>query len=845
MKISGPTKALKQYCKIYKIYRIPGVVRKTGNLFEEHRKEVIKGNVGNLAEALRMVRGMPPKITEQEIVSILDKGEILSKMALRAGDAEGLDKGEIVSTTKDIMKKLAEAKNIDEIWKVFGEIITKTGIGSGCGTYAINHAGEIQNRGRIGLEGSSRYHDWHLPKGEKAQIIYIYNVIAASYERTTGTNKTEYKNILKELMFWHIIGRDRWPEYGLNRKVLLRALDESGLNKLNSGFSVLFKSSKANDLIENIVRTVNEKLCLNDDLIDEYCGETFRKFIAAEKIVDKEEAEELETTYVSITNKVKNIAKEAIVRAFKDPERSRTSYDFWNKRGIKEMALRINESEDQSLKIFVQTLHNYCEALDDIEGDKQRLRMARDKGVPELINENFYYLVTDTNLRPIALVLANKHEESIKTGRIKRLFDGNLRREGSLIETLKEINDTLTLALELRTDQKRLKLNNEQFSKLLELSNIMNDESVDLNERLFQTAMILQKLFKKNGETINSSIMRVSLERPDEMELVTSTRIDPSTKKPITGKIFIKEKPAKISAWVAQIKKDVFAARGQVYVGGELMSDEKKKELETSYPELYGEMQRITSDKRNTFMTVPLISAGELLGVVNVDGAMLTEEDMNLLKSASVTLTLAVKNSLQAEKLKYAAEHDSLTNLFNRAFFDDMIKIHFTTAKEKNLPLSVVRIDLISFDSINNQANHYTGDHVLKSFAENLGKFNAALGSTEEDKEFLALTPNVTIARVGGDEFGLLLPSTSIAAAKKYMDKFDAYNQKNPVRFTLGPFKDQSRTIYFRAGINAFNDPNSGNLLYVVQTVETLQALADIAERNAQGGGERIRIAQP
>lgn len=103
------------------------------------------------------------------------------------------------------------------------------------------------------------------------------------------------------------------------------------------------------------------------------------------------------------------------------------------------------------------------------------------------------------------------------------------------------------------------------------------------------------------------------------------------------------------------------------------------------------------------------------------------------------------------DKLRYASSHDSLTGLYNRAFFDDEMKRLETSAR---FPVSVLMIDVDQFKRINDMYGHATGDIVLQRTAALLKRSFRA-----ED----------IVARVGGDEFAVLLPMTDKDSAESAM----------------------------------------------------------------------------
>jgi diguanylate cyclase (GGDEF)-like protein/PAS domain S-box-containing protein len=94
-------------------------------------------------------------------------------------------------------------------------------------------------------------------------------------------------------------------------------------------------------------------------------------------------------------------------------------------------------------------------------------------------------------------------------------------------------------------------------------------------------------------------------------------------------------------------------------------------------------------------------------------------------------------------KLQHAALHDELTGLANRALFHD--RVGLTIARLHRQPersFAVVFLDLDGFKKVNDQLGHAAGDRLLQHVAERL---------------LLCLRPQDTVARFGGDEFGLLL----------------------------------------------------------------------------------------
>ena len=97
-------------------------------------------------------------------------------------------------------------------------------------------------------------------------------------------------------------------------------------------------------------------------------------------------------------------------------------------------------------------------------------------------------------------------------------------------------------------------------------------------------------------------------------------------------------------------------------------------------------------------------------------------------------------------KLKYLSYHDNLTGLYNRHYFLTTFKHMFNDTKRQNGNVVLMMIDIDHFKKVNDEFGHLVGDAVLKTFGEQLQ---------------LSLREGDVAARWGGEEFILLLPSTS------------------------------------------------------------------------------------
>ncbi len=167
-----------------------------------------------------------------------------------------------------------------------------------------------------------------------------------------------------------------------------------------------------------------------------------------------------------------------------------------------------------------------------------------------------------------------------------------------------------------------------------------------------------------------------------------------------------------------------------------------------------------TPDDPEAMMCVPLQVADRTIAMLNVyrygEDVGFSEYEALIIERFGIIVALALDSARQRELLRTQADTDDLTGLLNRRAFNQRLDEMFHRARLATTPLSLVEVDVDEFKRINDRHGHAAGDAALVAVAD------ALMRSVREGE---------LVARIGGEEFAIILPNTDAETSLTIADR--------------------------------------------------------------------------
>ena len=159
-------------------------------------------------------------------------------------------------------------------------------------------------------------------------------------------------------------------------------------------------------------------------------------------------------------------------------------------------------------------------------------------------------------------------------------------------------------------------------------------------------------------------------------------------------------------------------------------------------PAIAANRKRVTQGGTVTHEAVRIAKDGRRIEV-SLGVSPIKDDRGNIIGSAAVFRDITERKQAE-ERIQHLAHYDSLTDIPNRRLFYDRLSHAITLTRRDRRELALLYIDLDKFKAVNDTLGHNAGDELLKCVADRIRH---------------ALRESDTLARMGGDEFAVILPA--------------------------------------------------------------------------------------
>ncbi|MDH4234757.1 MAG: diguanylate cyclase [Gallionella sp.] len=281
----------------------------------------------------------------------------------------------------------------------------------------------------------------------------------------------------------------------------------------------------------------------------------------------------------------------------------------------------------------------------------------------------------------------------------------------------------------------------------------------------------------------------------------------------VTSYIYMKDKQGRY-LFANRLLREQFAAPIEEIVG---YDDNKFFDADTAANMRKGDLRVLNNGET---LRIEETNPNILTGVTNVFLTVkipLRHEDGSIYALCGISTDITERKEIE-EHMRHMAQYDALTHLPNRALFSDRLQQALASAQRNRERLALMFLDLDKFKPVNDTYGHGVGDLLLKEAAQRIQK---------------CLRESDTAARIGGDEFVVLLPSIEV--------EMDSRKVGEKIRHALNqPFELAGHRLQISSSIGVAVYPEHGS------NEKLLVKSADIAMYHAKKNGRNnVRIYQP
>ena len=212
------------------------------------------------------------------------------------------------------------------------------------------------------------------------------------------------------------------------------------------------------------------------------------------------------------------------------------------------------------------------------------------------------------------------------------------------------------------------------------------------------------------------------------------------------------------------------------------------------HPEL---KQAITHGKIQAFeLSYDIHLKGENLGSLTLSRKWeFNAADRQILEFTLYNLFYPLRNALTYFRALQAAQRDALTGVRNRTCFEESMNREIDIAKRTMRDLSLVVVDIDHFKAINDQFGHSLGDCVIRRVADEISR---------------CMRKSDMLFRYGGEEFVLILSSTTLMGAKRLAERIRKCVEQIPCECDTQQYEGLKVTISLGiASLSKTDDLNS------------------------------------